>query len=163
MSEAKDPTGSPSPDVTDAPSTKAADEGVLAPPSEDAAGGEPPADASPRRKKRKKRKAEATEDAEASLLRPELDASGRERPKFLLHFPVDAELELLMAAFEAGNYFKVREEAPRLMAKTTRPEVKAAAAELLRRIEPDPLLKFFLGVAVALFVAVVAYVYYAHG
>jgi hypothetical protein len=95
--------------------------------------------------------------------RPELDADGRERPAFLLSFPHDPELERLITAFELGNYALVREGAPKLLERSERPEVKAAARELLARIEPDPLVKFLLAVAIALFVAVVAFVYHSHG
>lgn len=116
--------------------------------------------ARPGKKGKKKRKKRAEGSVEE---RPALDAKGRERPRFLLRFPNDPALEPLIAAFEAGNFARVREEAPRLIERTERADVKRAAEELLRRIEPDPLLKFFLGVAVAFFVAVVAYVYYVHG
>jgi capsular polysaccharide biosynthesis protein len=65
-------------------------------------------------------------------------------------------------ARELGNYALVREDAPRLVERADDAEVKAAASELLRRIEPDPLVKFMLAVAVALFCAVVGYVYLSH-
>jgi hypothetical protein len=67
----------------------------------------------------------------------------------------------LIAAFEVGNYAKVREQAPRLVERSESLEVKAAAAELLRRIEPDPLVKMLLAVAIGLFFAVVGFVYYS--
>lgn len=119
----------------------------------------------PKKKKKKKRKLESGEGeaGEPIFERPALDAEGRERPRFLLRFPEDPELEELIRAFEAGNFRKVREDGPRLAERTERPEVKRAAEELLRRIEPDPLVKFLLGVAVFLFVAIVAYVYHSHG
>jgi hypothetical protein len=125
-----------------------------------------PAAEPPKKKKKKKKKVEvgaAGDTAAVVAERPALDADGRERPRFLLRFPRDPDLEPLIEAFEAGNFRKVREDAPRLAERTERPEVKRAAEELLRRIEPDPLVKFILGVAVFLFVAVVTYVYYAHG
>ncbi|MFZ5890114.1 MAG: hypothetical protein ACOY0T_03520 [Myxococcota bacterium] len=109
-------------------------------------------------KKKKKKRAKA-----ASRERSELDAAGMQRPAFILDFPQDPELDELVKAFEAGNYALVRERAPRLAASAERSDVKAAALELARRIEPDPLVKFLLGVAIALFVAVVAYVYRSHG
>jgi hypothetical protein len=88
-----------------------------------------------------------------------LNADGRERPHFLLEFPADPELQRLVRAFEAGNYETVRVGAPRLAAATEDRIVRAAARELRRRIEPDPLLKYLLAVAVALFVFVVWYTY----
>jgi hypothetical protein len=110
-----------------------------------------------KKKGKKKKKAAATE------ARPERDAQGRDRPTFLLDFPHDPELEALITAFEIGNYARVRELAPRLIERSDNPEVKAAAQELLDRIEPDPLVKFLLAIAVALFVAVVAITYHSHG
>src|SRR5882724_10634807 len=88
-----------------------------------------------------------------------LTAEGRERPRFLLRFPDDPELQRLVRAFEAGNYAAVRDGASRLAESTADPIVRAAARELRRRIDPDPLLKYLLAVAVALFVFGVWYTY----
>lgn len=88
-----------------------------------------------------------------------LDAEGRERPRFLLEFPGDPELQRLVRAFEAGNYAAVRVGAPRLAAESDDPFVRAAARELRRRIDPDPLVKYLLAVAIALFVFVVWFTY----
>ena len=92
-----------------------------------------------------------------------LNAEGRERPRFLLAFPEDPELQRLVSAFEAGNYEAVRTGAPRLVAASEDPIVRAAARELRKRIDPDPLMKYLLGVAVALFVFVVWYTYQGQG
>jgi hypothetical protein len=100
------------------------------------------------------------DDAE-SPPRP-LNADGRERPGFLLEFPDDPELQRLVCAFEAGNYEAVRVGAPKLAATTESPAVRGAARELRRRIDPDPLMKYLLCVAVALFVFVVWYTYQNH-
>ena len=89
----------------------------------------------------------------------QLNADGRERPRFLLEFPADPKLQQLVQAFEAGNYREVRERAPRLIETTEDPIVRAAARELLRRIDPDPLMKYLLWIALALFVFVVWYTY----
>ena len=91
--------------------------------------------------------------------RARLNAAGEERPAFLLEFPGDPELELLIAAFEAGNFAKVREAAPQLAASTKDEAVRRAALELRRRIEPDPLLIGLLALCFALFVFLVAWVY----
>ncbi|MES1173763.1 MAG: hypothetical protein ABUL62_05490 [Myxococcales bacterium] len=88
-----------------------------------------------------------------------LNADGRERPRFLLEFPADPELQRLVRAFEAGNYQLVREGAPTLAERTEDPIVRAAARELRRRIDPDPLMKYLLWVALALFVFVVWHTY----
>jgi len=88
-----------------------------------------------------------------------LNAEGRERPRFLLEFPNDPGLQQLVRAFEAGNYRAVREGASKLAESTEDPIVRAAARELGRRIEPDPLMKYLLFVALGLFVFVVWYTY----
>jgi len=88
-----------------------------------------------------------------------LTAEGRERPRFLLEFPDDPALQRLVRAFEAGNYQAVREGAPKLAESTEDPIVRAAARELGRRIEPDPLMKYLLFVALCLFVFVVWHTY----
>jgi hypothetical protein len=90
---------------------------------------------------------------------PALNAEGRERPRFLLEFPNDPALQQLVSAFEAGNYRAVREGSAKLSASTEDPIVRAAARELSRRIEPDPLMKYLLFVALGLFVFVVWYTY----
>jgi len=91
-----------------------------------------------------------------------LNAEGRERPGFLLAFPDDPELQRLVRDFEAGNYEAVRLGAPKLAAATEDPVVRGAARELRRRIDPDPLMKYLLWVAIALFVFVVWYTYQNH-
>jgi len=84
-----------------------------------------------------------------------LNAEGRERPRFLLEFPDDPELQRLVREFEAGNYRAVREGSAKLAESTEDPIVRAAARELARRIEPDPLMKYLLFVALGLFVYIV--------
>ena len=96
---------------------------------------------------------------EASNSRAVLNAEGRERPRFLLEFPDDPALQSLVRAFEAGNYRAVREGAKKLAASSEDPIVVAAARELASRIEPDPLMKYLLFVALGLFVFVVWYTY----
>jgi hypothetical protein len=88
-----------------------------------------------------------------------LTSDGRERPRFLVEFPADLELQRLVHAFEAGNYETVREGASKLADDTTDPIVREAALELRRRIDPDPLMKFLLAVSLLLFIFVVWYTY----
>ena len=88
-----------------------------------------------------------------------LNADGRERPRFLLAFPDDPELQRLVGAFEAGNYEAVRIGASKLAEDTPDAIVREAARELRRRIDPDPLMKYLLAVAVVLFAFVVWYTY----
>jgi hypothetical protein len=89
-----------------------------------------------------------------------LDASGRERPRFLLGFPQDPDLQRLSAAFEAGNYALVRAEAEALAERTENPAVRDAALELRRRIDPDPLAKYLLALTAALLLSLAYFAYH---
>ena len=91
-----------------------------------------------------------------------LDSAGRERPHFLLQFPKEPRLDELVRAFERGDYAAVRLGAPKLMEEATEPAVRLAARELRRRIDPDPLMKYLLWSALALFVFLVFYTYQSH-
>ena len=81
-------------------------------------------------------------------------------PEFAERFPRHPALDALLEAFEQGNYARVRAEAPRLVEagaddddeNAPSKEVRAAAAELLRRIDPDPLAAYLWGIAVLLLV-----------
>jgi hypothetical protein len=120
-----------------------------------------PAKKKKKKKKKKKRKAEASEPSEA---RQELDESGRERPAFVLDFPKHPELDRLVRAFELGNYAYVRERARDLSdARDEDRAVRLAAAELLRRIEPDPLVKGLLALSVVLLLVITFWAYRTHG
>ncbi|HYJ09821.1 MAG TPA: hypothetical protein VEX18_12455 [Polyangiaceae bacterium] len=88
-----------------------------------------------------------------------LDARGRERPRFLLAFPEHPDLARLAAAFEAGNYALVREEAEPLAERAENPAVRDAALELRRRIEPDPLVKYLLALTAALLLFLTYFAY----
>lgn len=89
-----------------------------------------------------------------------LDATGRERPRFLLKFPQHPDLQRLAAAFEAGNYALVREEAETLAERAESPAVRDAALELRRRIEPDPLAKYLLALTAALLLSLAYFAYH---
>ena len=114
-------------------------------------------EAKPKKKKRRK-KAEP-----APVERDPLGPDGRERPAFVLDYPSDPELDRLVKAFELGNYAFVREHAPALAKKSENERVRAAAGELARRIEPDPLIKALLGMSLALFVVLALWAYKTHG
>lgn len=75
---------------------------------------------------------------------------GWERPAFAKAFPRRPELDGLVRAFEEGNYARVRIEAPRLAETADDPAVIAAARELRRRLEPDPLAYLLLALTAAL-------------
>ena len=89
-----------------------------------------------------------------------LDATGRERPRFLLGFPQDPELARLARAFEAGNYALVRAEAEQLAERTESRAVRDAALELRRRIDPDPLAKYLLALTAALLLSLAYFAYH---
>lgn len=89
-----------------------------------------------------------------------LDAAGRERPRFLLGFPKHPDLARLAAAFEAGNYALVRADAEALAERTDNPAVRDAALELRRRIAPDPLAKYLLGLTAALLLSLAYFAYH---
>ena len=118
-----------------------------------------------KKKKKKKKKLDAGAEAESVAPKkegPEYDVSGAERAAFLAWFPEDLELDQLVRAFEVGNYAYVREHAGKLAEKSEDEKVRAAARELLARIEPDPLMKFLLLGAVALLVFLTLYAYQSH-
>jgi len=119
-------------------------------------------EAAPKKKKRHKERTEAPEGDDDELANRPLDAQGRERPLFLTEFPEDPELSRLVAAFEAGNYALIRSDAERLAERTEDARIRDAALELRRRIDPDPLIKYLLGLAVALLLFLVFYSYYLH-
>ena len=97
--------------------------------------------------------------AGARAARQRLNAAGEERPAFLLEYPDDPELEVLIRAFEEGDFARVRKQAPELMRRTQNPVVRRAAHELRQRIDPDPLLVVLLVFALSLFVFLVAWIY----
>lgn len=78
-------------------------------------------------------------------------------PSFARDFPADPELEALVEAFRAGDYGRVRVEAPKLAEKTESEEVRRAAKLLRERIEPDPLAKVLLLLTAILLVSLTAY------
>ena len=82
---------------------------------------------------------------------PPLEA--KRRPAFAEGWPKNKALAKLLAAFEAGNFAAVRSGAPQLADKTDDPEVKRAAQELRKRIEPAPTVLYLwaLGVMLAVF------------
>jgi hypothetical protein len=108
-----------------------------------------------RRRRRRKR-------APPGGKRQSLDAERRDRPAFLLDFPHDPELERLIVAFEAGNYLRIKSDAPRLAESAEDPAVRAAALELLRRTQPDPLIKYLFALSIALLIFMIIYAYGSH-
>ena len=79
--------------------------------------------------------------------------------EFAKGFPDDPDLGRLVAAFESGDYRTVRDEAPKLAERTPDPEVRRAALELRKRIDPDPLQLYLLGLTFALLVFLTSWFY----
>jgi hypothetical protein len=82
-------------------------------------------------------------------------------PAFARSFPRDPALSVLVDAFEAGDYARVRREAPELAQRTEDDAVRRAARELRRRLDPDPVAVYMLGAAVALLVLLAGW-YWLH-
>jgi hypothetical protein len=102
-----------------------------------------------RRKKKRKRRPEAESAAPAAIDGAE---AGENMPAFAVGWPPDAALVALVAAFEAGDYARVRREAPALAKATEDDAVRRAARELRRRLDPDPVAVYMLMAAAALLV-----------
>ena len=130
---------------------------------------EPPA---PARKKRRPKappredSSEAPADAEAGAIdEPAKDEkkapAGPYIPAFALKFPHEPKLDALVAAFEAGDFARVRREGPVLAKETDDAAVRAAARELVRRLDPDPSAVYLLGIA-AVLLAFLAGWYWLH-
>ena len=83
------------------------------------------------------------------------------RPAFAARYPADPKLDQLLEAFAAGNYAFVRTEAAELADRTDEEDVRLAARDLGRRIEPPTTGKFLWGLAMALLGFLFAY-YLSH-
>ncbi len=94
--------------------------------------------------------ADATEEkdptgATAEAVPSEIAHAPVPRPPFAADWPHDAELDRLLAYLARGNHRAVRDGADVLAEKATDPKVAAAARDLRRRIEPDPIARILLG------------------
>jgi hypothetical protein len=89
----------------------------------------------------------------------EARADGKDpgRPAFARDFPRDPELDALVAAFEAGNFARVRSDAARLVASAKDDAVKRAAEALVARTKPDPVAALLVGITAVLLVALSAW------
>ncbi len=93
---------------------------------------------------------------------PPPSGGARARPSFAATYPEDAALDPLVAAFERGDFGRVRREAPRLIASGP-DDVRAAAADLLQRTRPDPLARVFFALALGLLVFLAVYWWWKAG
>jgi hypothetical protein len=83
------------------------------------------------------------------------------RPAFTKSFPRDPALDRLVDLFEQGNYAKVREDAPAVLAASEDAAVRDAVKEILRRLEPDPLAVGLVVTTLALLVILAGW-YWTH-
>lgn len=97
--------------------------------------------------------------SEADVPDERLDQEGRERPRFIFSYPDDPELAKLTAAFERGDFRSVGIGAKELANTAADPDVKAAARDLLLRIQPDPLVRWFWFIAVVVFTFLLVWSY----
>jgi hypothetical protein len=100
----------------------------------------------------------AADEADALSIPP----ARRHRLLFAAAYPRDEALDALVDAFEAGNYARVRVEAPQLAQSTDDPAVARAARDLAKRLEADPLaVRMVLGAGVLLLF--LTYWFFSHG
>ena len=121
------------------------------------------AEARPARRKRKTPRPTAASDevAQDEAASDERSSPRAGIPAFALNFPEDPALQALVAAFEQGDYARVRREAPALIKQTESAEVRKAARELVKRLDPDPVAVYLLAGA-ALLLAFLAFWYWTH-
>ncbi len=84
-------------------------------------------------------------------------------PSFAKDYPKDAALEALVAAFDRGDFARVRREAPRLALASPSEAVRAAAEELASRTRPDRLSIVFFGLTALLLVFLAGYWWWRAG
>src|SRR5262249_7695192 len=111
-----------------------------------------PGEARGPKRRRRRRKVEA-KPVEADAEAPAAPIGDDPRvPAFAHGWPHDEALDALVAAFEAGDYARVRRDAPLLARRTESDAVRRAARELARRLDPDPIAVYMLMAAAALLV-----------
>jgi hypothetical protein len=116
----------------------------------------------PRRRKKRRKRPASTEALPVEEHEEPREGDDRaEVAAFARAFPRDPALDALVAAFDAGDYARVRREAPALAKETDRDDVRAAARELARRLDPDPLAVYLLGGAAVLLAFLAAW-YWSH-
>ena len=146
-------------DVTDAPEASKS-EGSPEMPTATADASDAP---KKKKKKKKKKRAPEQEAKDEAPPGPVLGPEGWERPGFVLDLPKHPELDRLVRAFELGNYAFVRDKGKKLAESASDESVRRAAAELLRRIDPDPLVKILFAMSIGLLLFMVFYAYRSHG
>ncbi len=77
--------------------------------------------------------------------------------RFAATYPRDADLDALVAAFDAGDFRRVREAVPRIVASAKDDAVKRAAGDLLARTKADPLATLLVVISALLLVLLTAW------
>ncbi len=78
-------------------------------------------------------------------------------PSFARDYPQNEELTRLVQAFQRGDFAEVREHAPKLAKDSEEEEVRAAAIDLRRRLDPHAAAAILWGLGVALLVLLFGY------
>ena len=87
----------------------------------------------------------------------ESDEHERAVPRFARAFPRDAALDALVAAFDAGDFARVRRDGAKLAKEAESEEVRRAAATLVERTKGDPVAGLLVAIAAILLVALSAW------
>jgi hypothetical protein len=84
-----------------------------------------------------------------------------DRPAFAKDFPQHPEIDRVLDLFERGNYARAREDARALVKSTDDDAVRAAAREILKRLDPEPAAIYLVAIS-ALLLALLAGWYWTH-
>ena len=84
-----------------------------------------------------------------------------DRPAFAKDYPQHPELDRVLDLFERGNYARAREDARSLAKSTDDDAVRAAAREILKRLDPEPAAMYLVAIS-ALLLAILAGWYWTH-
>ncbi len=84
-----------------------------------------------------------------------------DRPAFAKDFPQHPEIDRILDLFDRGNYALAREDARALVKSTDDDAVRAAAREILKRLDPEPAAIYLVAIS-ALLLAILAGWYWMH-
>lgn len=84
------------------------------------------------------------------------------RPVFAKDFPPDADLDRILDLFDRGNFALAREGAQALLKRSEDDDVRSAARQILKRMEPEPAATYLIAIS-AVLLAILAGWYWMHG